>query len=733
MRGVYSQCMGIHQSSVPTKIIEAAVWTSFSNHMAHVRDMDFSKFRASGDLSDIVVVVEGHENHLHRFPLYAKSDYFCGLARGPGLTQTPASAIKCRVELSEFPGGQEVFGVVADFCYNMAPKVTKDNVVQLRCAAQYLQMSGPANLAEAADRYLQDILTSAKLNRSSTPLVTLLLHCAGVGQLAGDCGVVDTCTDALVDTLLRSPTKFSTPSHTAGGLGATSGGSAFTLQGSAFTPTKASQTLTSTLSSGGGSTTEDDQTMKNLCQLPEDWFANFLKKALDRGVLQSMLADMAVQYVSHALNKESGDSSRGVQGINGHSTPINDANNSGAAAEAVEDVEDLDKDIDSLGSELKEVAVIGESPFVPERVVDLGQLLDTVLTTLPEEAYNVPSLTLEWLTKVLRIATARGCSCRRFLVKIAADMLTRLPAEELCLVSPSVLHDIVLEAKADDSQAERACILVDTYLAEMARKGVLTAETFRLLANATPADVRRNHDNLYEVLEYVLSSEKDSLSAEQRKELLSTINLDLVSEDILQRALDSDLVSAEPVARAALKLCCTLRSELESVKYIAQMQEEELQKYQARAASSPQGSPRAPAFTTLKMDSDSGFSDSNQDTKTSPESATEHVRAAQSVLSTARSKLAMPLYAGHRPYLPSSSHAHSSSSVYPSSAATAALEHDISLQDELEFRLDRPSSFRSLEPRARTRHFPGLGSHTSSSSSHHHHHRSTYFPYSPRF
>ena len=108
--------------------------------------------------------------------------------------------------------------------------------------------------------------------------------------------------------------------------------------------------------------------------------------------------------------------------------------------------------------------------------------------------------------QVLRIATLKGCSCRRFLVKIAADMLTRLPAEDLCLVSPSILHDIVLEAKADDSQAERACNLVDTYLSEMAKKGVLTAETFRLLASATPADVRRSHDNLYEVLEYVLQA-----------------------------------------------------------------------------------------------------------------------------------------------------------------------------------------------------------------------------------
>lgn len=132
-----------------------------------------------------------------------------------------------------------------------------------------------------------------------------------------------------------------------------------------------------------------------------------------------------------------------------------------------------------------------------------------------------------------------------------------------------------------------------------------------------------------------------------------------------------------------------------------------------------------------------GFSDNCQERKTSPDPATEHVRAAQSVLSTARSKLAIPLYTGHRPYVPNlSSHSLAPpSSAYPLASATVlagGVEHDISLQDELEFRFDR-SSFRSLEPRVRSRHLPGygsyLGSSSGSSSSSHHHPRSTYFRY----
>lgn len=69
-----------------------------------------------------------------------------------------------------------------------------------------------------------------------------------------------------------------------------------------------------------------------------------------------------------------------------------------------------------------------------------------------------------------------------------------------------MLHDVVLEAREEHGHVQRACTLVDTYLSEMARKGVLTADTFRLLATAVPSDARRCHDKLYDILEYVLKN-----------------------------------------------------------------------------------------------------------------------------------------------------------------------------------------------------------------------------------
>ena len=262
-------------------------------------------------------------------------------------------------------------------------------------------------------------MASAKLSRSSGSLLTLLLHCASIGPLAAAAGVVDTCTEALVDTWLRTPSKFfPAAGQSLGGRDAGGPGSAFTLQGSAFTPMKPppSSSSSSTLAVSGsapcpGGEAAEESTLRSLCRLPEDWLASLLTKALERGVPQSLLAQMAVRYVSQAIDKDGAEARNGgasplrSSSVNGHSTPIHGA---GSPDDTAPTAEDLDKDVDSargLGGEEEEeedgVVSAGEGlPPIPERAVDLGQLLDTVLTTLPEEAYNLPSLTIEWLTKV---------------------------------------------------------------------------------------------------------------------------------------------------------------------------------------------------------------------------------------------------------------------------------------------------------------------------------------------
>ena len=107
--------------------------------------MDFTQFRETGELSDITVTVNGKAFQLHKFPLFIKSDFFKSLA---GTTGKEAE----HVELDEFPGGAETFQMVADFCYNIDIEIKKDNVAELRCAAEFLKMNGAGNLKDTTDR-----------------------------------------------------------------------------------------------------------------------------------------------------------------------------------------------------------------------------------------------------------------------------------------------------------------------------------------------------------------------------------------------------------------------------------------------------------------------------------------------------------------------------------------------------------------------------------------------------
>ncbi|KAK3094974.1 hypothetical protein FSP39_008586 [Pinctada imbricata] len=336
--------------------------------------MDFSKFRQTGDLSDLMVEVNGTTFKLHKFPLYARSEYFCKLARGHDVG---------KIELSDFPGGPDTFSLVADFCYNMPVDMSKTNVVQIRCAAEFLKMGGAGNLIETSDKFLKDTITSSKMSRATPCIASLLLSCSTIGHLANECGVVGQCFDALIDCWLKPPTKFSSPTNIMKQMDR-----------------------------------REDKTVVALLSLPLDWFVNMLVTAREKGVRVSLLAELATSYISIAVEREEADEKQA-------------RDKSADAGDTISSATPLSASLNSNG---------GKSGKKP---VDISTVLDNIILELPEESLFDDVVTIDWLTKVIRIATANCCQCRRVLVKSAGEMLTKLSAEDLCIISPSLLHDIV--------------------------------------------------------------------------------------------------------------------------------------------------------------------------------------------------------------------------------------------------------------------------------------------------
>ncbi|ESQ41307.1 hypothetical protein EUTSA_v10015450mg [Eutrema salsugineum] len=107
---------------------------------------------STGLKPDVMIQVEDQSFHLHKFPLLSRSGYLETLF-------SKASETACVAQLHDIPGGPETFLLVAKFCYGVRIEVTAENVVSLRCASEYLQMSenyGDANLISLSENFLND-------------------------------------------------------------------------------------------------------------------------------------------------------------------------------------------------------------------------------------------------------------------------------------------------------------------------------------------------------------------------------------------------------------------------------------------------------------------------------------------------------------------------------------------------------------------------------------------------
>eukprot|EP00250_Pteridium_aquilinum_P013439 c21343_g1_i1 orf=717-2396(-) len=106
------------------------------------------RVRRTGEFSDVIVLVDGQEFHLHMLPLLNASLYFRNLPS----SSSPYKADNARVvELRDMPGGAEGFSVAADFSYLIKPTYTLENVAKIRAVAEHL---GMAELQDSTKKFL---------------------------------------------------------------------------------------------------------------------------------------------------------------------------------------------------------------------------------------------------------------------------------------------------------------------------------------------------------------------------------------------------------------------------------------------------------------------------------------------------------------------------------------------------------------------------------------------------
>lgn len=114
-----------------------------------------------------------------------------------------------RIDLSNIPGGPEIFEKAAKFCYGVNFEITVHNVAALRCAAEYLQMTDlycDNNLAGRTD----DFLTQVALSSLSGAIV-VLKSCEDLLPMAEDLKIVQRCVDLVSFNVNLTPFSWFVP------------------------------------------------------------------------------------------------------------------------------------------------------------------------------------------------------------------------------------------------------------------------------------------------------------------------------------------------------------------------------------------------------------------------------------------------------------------------------------------------------------------------------------------
>lgn len=124
-----------------------------------------------------------------QFMLMAKS----GLVRKK-IMESPTADLS-RINLSEVPGGAEIFEKAAKFCYGVNFEITVHNVAALRCAADYLEMTERYCDENLADR-TEDFLACAALTTLSGA-VAVLKSCESLLPIADHLNLLKRCVDVV--------------------------------------------------------------------------------------------------------------------------------------------------------------------------------------------------------------------------------------------------------------------------------------------------------------------------------------------------------------------------------------------------------------------------------------------------------------------------------------------------------------------------------------------------------
>ncbi|GKD63595.1 BTB/POZ domain-containing protein NPY2-like protein [Tanacetum coccineum] len=146
---------------------------------------------ASELATDIVINIGDAKFYLHKFPLLSKS------ARLQKLVASTNDGIGNgdEIDIHDIPGGPATFEICAKFCYSMTVTLNAYNVVNARCAAEYLEMRETMEKGNLI--YKIDVFLNSSIFRSWKDSIIVLQTTKSMMMLSEELKIVSHCIDAI--------------------------------------------------------------------------------------------------------------------------------------------------------------------------------------------------------------------------------------------------------------------------------------------------------------------------------------------------------------------------------------------------------------------------------------------------------------------------------------------------------------------------------------------------------
>lgn len=469
---------------------------------------------ATGLPTSITVHVENRSFKLHKYPLVSKSGY---LKRSLSYT----SEITLPLE-------NEIFELVANFCYGSAIYLDPFNVAALRCAAEFLEMTeeyGRGNICERSDLYLTQVAL-----QSWEDTLVVLQKCLGLLPLADEIQIVSRCVESLAHMACME-----------------------VLDPEQRKVKSAQLQLWSDISGSVRQTSNREWWIKDLLALPSELFERVIISLREQGMDEMIIGRVIVQYSTKWIvfekRQQIGDDITGTPERNGSLKRL---------LECVIRLLPLERypvPLDFLFSLLHK---------------SLGCNLNSKYKTQLEAriASQLENATIDYfLLPMSNTCNGSGLdskveSMKRIVSTFMHQQSVRLDECELKNIGSNSCSFMKIFTVAN---------LWDEYLALIANNTRLSPRKFSELVGILPSSTRSSHDLLYKAVHTYLTAHP-GLSEEDRLAVCTVLNCQKLSQEACVHAVQSELMPLRLIVQAMftqqLQTHQCIRSNSESSQFV---------------------------------------------------------------------------------------------------------------------------------------------------------------------